>query len=333
MRFSTICGLSFGMFLFSTGLNQWEAKAKSDDSSERRFRHEYPTAVAKLQERFQHVKGNGRLVVERGLPGKPGSTQTEKIEFFFDAKYLKVIILKEGDTLTEGKSTASKRAALKVACATPAYSFTVDRQTVSSPPQLNNFASGSGGPMEESILAMKQQRVDAPFVALAPLTELLTSPLNKINVVSSITKYGHECIKVEYDHEIRSSKGSVTLRSYVILDPALGWALREFEADSGKAKSTTTVEYVDDNSKAPIPKRIELTSYGSRSIFDLERFEFGSTPLSEFTLGAAGVGEIAKRGNTASRSQVPYWLIGGGILAGVVAAGLTYGARRQKQRS
>ena len=149
--------------------------------------------------------------------------------------------------------------------------------------------------------------------------------------MSSVSRQGRDFVRVDYTHNIRSVKATVTWKSYILLDPDHGWVMHEFEMDSGKGKRAIKVEYGPVEAGSPTLKRVIETSYGTRSTFDLDEFSFRETPLSEFTLRAAGLPEqLASAGRSGGRSRAPLWFIVSGTIAALGAALLTLLARRSR---
>ncbi len=317
--------VSAGLLLSAYMLTIAPGGGSTRDSSQEVFLRDYPAAVQRLELRYRQVHGSGRLIETRQNAERVPQASETKISFAFEGDSLKTTSTRGGD----GGDTQTR-----ITCTTADGGFRVEVPRQGAPPVLKSTEKGHDNAARESIEQFRDQYVNAPFFMTEVASKLLTSPNVTIRRVEELESDGRKLFKVAFVREVlgrsRGEVQSARVECSMTVSPEEGWVIREYELKAPKATHTVKIEYGEPIEGIAAPKRVDYVSPNRTRTFEFDEFAFGPTDPREFTLEAAGLPGLAKPGVSQARNVTPYWLIGGGCLAGLVAIGFGILARRHK---
>jgi len=288
--------IAFVLVFISASFPAGSATASDVDD----FRREYGEAVAALRDHYRHSRAAGTLNETHRLPGELKSSReiVRKIHYVCQGDSEKMT---DSTVKYEVQGKPQEILASEVVfIGTPGRRLAIKQPQPGNSYSLAEVASPGTGSIAESEPERLRKRFFEPAISLPGfhLPRLLGSPESSIDRVTRESRDGKTLVRVNYT--IRpTDKNRPIQRGWALLQPDAGWSLQEFEAKTdGNAPVTYrgSVTYKPGVGQVPTPVLCKsdilyATGGTQSSVFSYEFFERATTPQSEFTLDAYGLGD------------------------------------------
>ncbi len=310
----------------------WDVSAAcGDDELKVRWEREYPVAAQQLKERFSSCRGKCRLSITSADNPKP--SPPSDAEFAWDHGRQKVhmrtkilggagnLAFEEVYSITEGEN---------------ARNFLLQKGADDSQFTVSGVDHNKEYPEVYAKYSSKFADFVMPNLALGgvPLTELIADPDYHLIHVKGVTRDSRFLVNVAF--EITDKEDGNNRRISVYLDPEANWVIRSSEESFAKVEpaetETTNVEYGPIQSGFLLPRRVTVSNSSDQSACDFVDWSFAPTPLNEFEMPYFGLPDLTAQAPPKS-NNLPYWIIGGAILALAIWWIVQAGTRSNRSKS
>jgi hypothetical protein len=322
--------------LISASLCALGATAELAEGLESKWRREYPTAAAELDEISRHFIAEGRFTF-RFFSGQILTTNELTVASSGDKK----LYIRDRTTTESPKLTTRPYKSI-VRCRTPDRAFVLNKQSPADPyvivslsekfeseeitfyDSYDMYARCATVYMQKSLLA----RMQAPsFVA---------------KKVTSVAAESGELVRIDYDIEEEHAWQSGSVQ----LDPKLNWAIRKAEVsskhktESDSYEFTCKVNYEKVGDGLFFPNRMEFFGRTPKpgiyehALLELSRIKAGDPPDQIFKLSAFGLPDIPLRpAPVSSAFSFHSPLFWGALITAVVSFTLLRATRSRKVKT
>ncbi len=207
-----------------------------------------------------------------------------------------------------------------VACVTPDYAFTLNRQLPGGPMIVNYF-----GPARWKV-ASSLERYSTAFVFAShrppymPIEDILADPCVRLSGISEVLEGAEKLVDVHF--ELPGSKLPYEAGK-IVLSPKLNWAVREYESvwrhreQGWRTVNSGKISYAERENSRVFPQRIHLVEQTWKGVtewskhdwkVEFEEVTFDNAKDHDFSLAAFGLPEITLE--TERRNYFPFdhWL-------------------------
>ena len=328
--------LSFVLLIFAAlaGLDAVRDAACGGDLQERLFR-EGPPAWDALQQFSRHLDGAIKVTqaptVTTKNPDFPVPRRSAARWIFrFDGDWALQQLDREDPSANDTGSDSPSLPASRAVGINSRYGFSIERRTPDSPWVVTSVVTTKYEGLRDQIYEGVLEYAEAPWVIFAkPLGTLIHEAGFRLESCEPVVQDGRELCKVTFDYSPGAdSKEPTEMRGgWLVVDPVLSWAIREFNVKMRWGEVSGSHVYSDTDVTIPMLQEIHQRRTGKGGYTDwnvvFEKLEHrDSIPEAEFGLAQYGLPE--PYGPLASgKSMRGPILILAGLLA-IVVAGLLY---------
>jgi len=305
--------------------------AKSDSTSLKKVRDEYPVALSKLKTTYKSLEAKGRLVQgdkeplpDRGNLLQVSATggQRKVVMQSFDSGSLKSQLMAETIFCIGRQASFTARKNLKQ-----------NRYMVSD---LNARMEGNvNKPMDDSERGFSMfagQYAYAPFsINGIDNSELFDQMKYRLTDATQFNLNGREVIRLYY-RNMTGQENKENVTGEIDFDTARGWVVTRHKM-TGSVKvanrpdvkktdytMTVSVEYEDEPDKFYKPRLVRVSSDFGKTTCVFDKFDFGCDKSDyEFTPEAYDLGNAMTTPAELGQSHLRYYIFGGALLALVAA--------------
>jgi hypothetical protein len=314
----------FQCVIFSSFIFTQSIYASEDSSLDSRVKSQLPAALLRMEEFYSRVKGNG-IFTGKTVDSSTPRLRSGRFSFAVDGPY------KKFSYLTEEIGRA------RTSCLSPDSAFVAVRKGATEPYALSNV--GDRKYVEALLSARLDQYLYAPYsVAGVRLSEMMADPTFRTTSVTQVVVHEQKSIRLEYDY---SNKKMGMGPGWVVICPALGWAVVSFEHKFINNKDPRyrmhgEIEYAEFHGSEPVPRKVEFSRQsGDNSDFNsyqFDVFKHEATPIQEFAPTYLGLPELGRPAQSRSGSRASYWFLGLAMGGSILAALLKYIANRIERK-